>query len=86
MSTIFGTFLWDRLVTALFAKNVFKAMLEQAKATTPKDFYPVVTSLGKALIGFWLLSTGNLLFIGIAWWLNKKYKAQQAEQELALIQ
>jgi cation-transporting ATPase 13A1 len=83
--TLFGTFLWDRLVTALFAKHVFAAMLEQAYTTRLKDFLPVLANLGKAVAFFALLATGNPLFWIGGWYARKRYNAWVEAQELASI-
>jgi len=85
MMTLFGTFLWDRLVTMFFAKNVFNAMLEQAYQTRPKDFLPILQNLGKAIVFFGILSTGNIIIMGGAWWFWRKYKSQAEEQEIARV-
>merc|ERR1711874_839489 len=40
--TLGGTLLWDRLCVALFAKEIFGAMLHSAKQTTfQKDIFPI---------------------------------------------
>ena len=41
VSTIFGTFMWDRFCTMMFAPRVFKAMTIEASKTTLKDVQPV---------------------------------------------
>ena len=41
VSTIFGTFIWDRLCTMMFAPKVFKAMTVEASRTTIEDIKPV---------------------------------------------
>ena len=41
VSTIFGTFVWDRLCTMMFAPSVFKAMTVEASKTTIEDVKPV---------------------------------------------
>jgi manganese-transporting P-type ATPase len=43
VSTIFGTFLWDRLCTMMFAPRVFQAMIGEASRTTIQDIKPVRT-------------------------------------------
>lgn len=43
VSTIFGTFLWDRLCTMIFAPRVFQAMIGEASRTTIQDIKPVRT-------------------------------------------
>ena len=41
VSTIFGTFMWDRFCTMMFAPKVFKAMTIEASRTTLNDVKPV---------------------------------------------
>jgi cation-transporting ATPase 13A1 len=85
MCTIFGTFLWDRVVTAIFARPVFRAMLEQGFQTTPRDFFPIFGNLFKVIIFFIVLGTGNpIVWIG-AYWANNKFKAWKEQQELESI-
>lgn len=43
VSTIFGTFCWDRFCTMVFAPHVFKAMTVEASKTTIEDVKPVRT-------------------------------------------
>ena len=84
VASLFGTFAWDRLCTAVFAPRIFAAMLDEAKSTTPADLLPALLSLGKVVGGLAILGTGNLLWAGIAYWFYKKYQSQQeqlAEQQ-----
>ena len=78
MASLAGTFIWDRLCTAVFAPQIFKAMLDEAKTTTLADCFPALQSLGKVVGVLVLLSQGNILVLGGAWWFYKKYQAQQA--------
>lgn len=78
-----GTFTWDRLCTAIFAPRIFKAMLDEAKALTLADAAPAIGSLLKVLGVFLLLGTGNILIIGMAFWMYKKHTAKMAEAEAA---
>ena len=79
LASLFGTFAWDRLCTALFAPNIFKAMMDEAKTTTLADALPALQSLGKVVGVLTLLGTGNILVIGAAFWLYKKHTAQQQQ-------
>ena len=45
VSTIFGTFMWDRLCTMMFAPKVFKAMTVEASRTTIEDIKPVLSPI-----------------------------------------
>jgi len=83
LAAIFGTFIWDRLCTALFAPHIFKAMWDEAKTTTLADAMPALMSLGKVLGVLALLGTGNILYMIGAWFLYKKYTANQEAQAQA---
>uniref|UniRef100_A0A7S2I2T1 Cation-transporting P-type ATPase N-terminal domain-containing protein n=1 Tax=Haptolina brevifila TaxID=156173 RepID=A0A7S2I2T1_9EUKA len=78
LATLAGTFIWDRICTALFAPHIFKAMVDEAKTTTLADAMPALMSLGKVVGVLVLLGTGNILYMIGAWFLYKKYTAQQA--------
>jgi len=74
LASLAGTFIWDRICTAVFAPRIFKAMMDEAKQTTPADALPALLSLGKVLGVMIILGTGNLLYAGLAYWMYKKYK------------
>jgi len=74
-ASIVGTFIWDRICTALFAPKIFGAMFKSAKATTLKDLMPVFWSLAKVVGGLLIMSSGNILVWGGCWWLRRKYNA-----------
>ncbi len=86
-STIAGTFLWDRFCTFLFAREVFKASMEEASKTSLKDFTPILLTVAKIGAVIMLLSTGNILLMGGAFWLyrshTQKLAAAEAEKALA---
>eukprot|EP00298_Acanthocystis_sp_HF-20_P022569 c30571_g1_i1.p1 GENE.c30571_g1_i1~~c30571_g1_i1.p1 ORF type:complete len:465 (+),score=266.83 c30571_g1_i1:88-1395(+) len=72
LTTIFGTFVWDRLVTFLFARDIFNAMFAEAAKTTLMDLFPMVKTLGKVLGVFALIGSGNpLLWFGAFWFYRK---------------
>eukprot|EP00616_Rhizochromulina_sp_CCMP1243_P017602 CAMPEP_0119000990 /NCGR_PEP_ID=MMETSP1173-20130426/64353_1 /TAXON_ID=1034831 /ORGANISM="Rhizochromulina marina cf, Strain CCMP1243" /LENGTH=1550 /DNA_ID=CAMNT_0006952493 /DNA_START=19 /DNA_END=4671 /DNA_ORIENTATION=+ len=78
-ASLVGTFIWDRVITALFAPRVFGAMVTEAKKTTWKDLVPVVSTAGKVAVGFAILATGNILLLGgIGYWyyMQKKKREQ----------
>eukprot|EP01035_Chromulina_nebulosa_P021852 gene21852-28286_t len=60
ISTIAGTFLWDRLCVFFFAPQVSRASMEEAKKLNAKDFYPILLSVGKIAAVLLLLGSGNL--------------------------
>eukprot|EP01060_Flectonema_neradi_P039572 TRINITY_DN875_c3_g1_i1.p1 TRINITY_DN875_c3_g1~~TRINITY_DN875_c3_g1_i1.p1 ORF type:complete len:1474 (+),score=380.10 TRINITY_DN875_c3_g1_i1:61-4482(+) len=62
--SIFGTFFWDRLCTAIFSPHIFKIMLQEAWDTKLEDFIPVLKTVGYVVIGFQVLATSPLLAIG----------------------
>lgn len=68
-----GTFLWDRLITMIFSPKIFKAMLDEAKATTVADLIPVIMTLVKVCVGFAVFASGNiLLWLGVGWYFWKR--------------
>lgn len=74
-ATLVGTFIWDRLCVMFFAKDIFAAMVQSAKATRFKaDVLPIFITAGKVIGVFAVLGTGNLLFAGLAFWYYKKTK------------
>ncbi|CAK8999902.1 Endoplasmic reticulum transmembrane helix translocase (Complexed with DOR1 protein 1) (Endoplasmic reticulum P5A-ATPase) (Sensitivity to the P.farinosa killer toxin protein 1) [Durusdinium trenchii] len=85
LMTIVGTFTWDRVVTAIFAPDVFGAMVEQAKLTTLKDVLPIFTTLFKVVLGLAIFATGNPIFWFGAYYAKGKYEAFIEERELARI-
>ena len=40
--SVIGPFIWDRVITAIFAPNIFGAMWSEAKQTKPSDLVPVL--------------------------------------------
>jgi hypothetical protein len=52
--SVLGTFVWDRLVTAVFAPQIFGAMWSEAKQTKPADLVPVLRTALKVgvVVGF----------------------------------
>jgi len=89
MSLVFlslgGTFIWDRICIALFAPDIMKAMMDNAKETTMEDIMQVLRTLGKVLGCLAVYLTGNpLIWVGAFWWYKnqqKKKAAAEAERE-----
>merc|ERR1712190_200229 len=78
-ATLLGTFLWDRLCVALFAPEIFRAMVQSAKQTTfTKDILPIFFTVGKILGVFFILGTGNILVAGLAFWYWRKMSKENA--------
>ena len=77
--SIGGTFIWDRLVTAIFAPKVFKAMIDEGKKTTFKDVLPLLKTAGMVAGGLFVLANGSILMLGgLGWWWYKKKQADEA--------
>jgi len=76
--SMIGTFVVDRVVTALFAPHIFKIMLQQARATKLSDIMPAVITFAKVCGVIALLAFGNILvWILLAyWWWRRRKKAQ----------
>lgn len=80
-ASLIGTFVWDRIITAIFAPKVFGAMIGEAKKTTTKDLVPIVSTAAKVAGGFILLAYGNVLLLGmVGYW----YYTQQVRVSGAL--
>ena len=78
MATIAGTFLWDRLCTLLFSPAVFGAMVSEATKTTPRDLMPIFMTVIKIVGVILILSTGNILLWGGAFYMYRKYYSNPA--------
>lgn len=75
-----GTFIWDRLITALFAPDIFNAMLTEAKKTTFADILPILMTAGKVAGGLVILANGNILVIGgIGYYYYKQRQSNAAK-------
>eukprot|EP00039_Didymoeca_costata_P012204 m.175013 g.175013 ORF g.175013 m.175013 type:complete len:1509 (+) comp15415_c0_seq4:169-4695(+) len=75
--TFLGAFIWDRLITMIFAPSIFKAMLDEGKKTTPADLVPVFMTLGKVVGGVAIFASGNiLLWGGVIYYYWSRRKAQ----------
>ena len=84
--SLFGTFVWDRLCTMVFAPRIFRAQVAEAAKFTLADLWPILSSLGKVLAGVLLLSTGNILIIIGAVWAYRKWSASRAAAEAARLE
>lgn len=85
LTTLFGTLIWDRLITAIFAPKIFKTQLEQALATTFSDLVPIFMTFFKVLVGFLVVCSGNPIIWFGAYWMHKKYKSNLEAKELAKV-
>ena len=61
LASVFGTFVVDRICVALFAPTVGKAIWAEASKTTISDTFPVFMTLGKVVLGFIVVGSGNPL-------------------------
>ncbi len=85
-ATIAGTFIWDRLCTYFFSKDVFKAMWIEVAATSFKDITPVLATAAKIGAVVWIIGTGNILLGGAAYWWYRQYNNKQAAAASATAQ
>jgi len=71
--TLVGTFIWDRICIAIFAPEIFKAMVQSALSTTFRnDVLPIFKTVGKVLAVFLVMATGNIiLVIGAIFWYKR---------------
>jgi len=81
--SLVGTFLWDRLMTMIFAPEIFRAIVDEARATTLKDFMPLLTTVGYVAGGLLLLGSGNILMVGAAFMIYRHYRSQQPQPAAA---
>jgi cation-transporting ATPase 13A1 len=79
LTTIGGTLLWDRLVTAIFAPDIFHAMMVEILATRPIDLWPMLKTALKVFGGIMLLGSGNIMLWGLAFmfWRRSRSAAQK---------
>jgi len=85
MASLVGTFVWDRVCTALFAPRIFRAQLQSAAALSLSDLTPMLISVGKVVAVLAILGSGNILLIIGAVWGYRKWKANQAAAEAAAL-
>ena len=76
--SLVGTFVWDRIVTAIFAPDIAKIMFKEASQTTIADLLPVFTTMFKVVAAVGIFASGNIfLWGGVAWWYYKRRAAAQ---------
>lgn len=76
--SLVGTFVWDRLMVAVFAPHIMAAQLEEAKAVTWKDFIPLLQTVGYIAGGGLLLVSGNPIIWGAAFMMYRNWKSTKA--------
>jgi len=75
--SLVGSFTWDRLMSAIFAPQIFKAQLDEVRATTLADFMPLLKTVGYICGGLILLGAGNPLLWGLGFLMYRNYKSSQ---------
>ena len=79
LASVFGTFIVDRICVILFAPTVGKAMLVEASKTRCGDTWPVFATLGKVILGFGVVGSGNpLIWMGCAYYWYRNRQAAKA--------
>lgn len=81
--SLVGTFLWDRLMTMIFAPEIFRALVEEAKSTTFNDLLPILTTVGYIAGGLFVLGSGNILMVGAAFMIYRHYRNAQPQPAAA---
>ena len=81
LASLFGTLLWDRLCTLLFAPRIFLAQLTEFKKITFVDLQPILVTLLKVVGVMVVLSTGNILMYGGAFWAYRQHKKKAAADD-----
>jgi len=79
MTSLVGSFVWDRLCTAMFAPEIMAVQIEQARETTAKDFLPLLQTVGMVAGGGFMLVAGNPLLWIMAYWMYRQHKNKQAQ-------
>lgn len=77
--SLVGTFVWDRLMHAIFAPHIFQVMIDEAKATTLNDFMPLFKTVGYVAVGCAFLCMGNPIFWGLAFIMYRNYTNKRTE-------
>jgi len=80
MTSLVGTFCWDRLMVAIFAPHIWQVMKDEARATSFADFVPILKTCGYIAGGGMLLLCGNPLLWGLAYYMYRNYKKSQEAQ------
>jgi len=73
-----GSFAWDRLMVYVFAPQIFQAQLDEVKAVKPKDFLPLLQTVGYIVGGLIFLGSGNPILWGLAFMMYRQYKNRSA--------
>eukprot|EP00656_Telonema_subtile_P012742 TRINITY_DN16435_c0_g1_i1.p1 TRINITY_DN16435_c0_g1~~TRINITY_DN16435_c0_g1_i1.p1 ORF type:complete len:410 (+),score=124.59 TRINITY_DN16435_c0_g1_i1:138-1367(+) len=77
-ASVFGTFVWDRLMTYFFAPEIFAAMLKEVKETKLQDMVDLLTTVGKIGLCLGIYLTGNpLIWFGAFWMYRNRKKPEE---------
>lgn len=77
LTSIFGTFIWDRLCVRIFAPEIWGAMLQSAMTTTfEKDILPIFIDCGKIAVGLGLFCLGIPGWIALFFWYKNRKKEE----------
>jgi len=77
LTSLVGTFIWDRLMVAVFAPHIFKAQLDEVKSTRFADFVPLLKTVGYIVGGGVFLFAGNPILWGLGFMMWRSYKKSQ---------
>jgi len=75
--SLIGSFVWDRLMTAIFAPQIFGAQIDEFKSITMADFMPILTTVGYIFGGLMFLGMGNPILWGLAFLMYRNYRKGQ---------
>lgn len=81
--SLVGSFSWDRLMTAIFAPQIFAAQLEEVKSIEFKDFKPLLQTVFYIVGGLMFLGMGNPILWGLAFMGYRNYIRPQQQQQQA---
>ena len=84
LMTTAGAFIYDRIITFFFARDIFDAMLSEARKTTVADVMPIVNTIVKIGGGLLVFISGNpIIWFGAFYLWRKTRKNDQAAQDAA---
>merc|ERR1719506_2195615 len=79
--SLVGSFSWDRLMTAIFAPQIFAVQLEEVKSIEFKDFKPLLQTVFYIVGGLMFLGMGNPILWGLAFMGYRQFKKPQQQQQ-----
>merc|ERR1712039_264027 len=78
--SLIGSFIWDRLMTAIFAKEIYQTMVDGVRSLQLADFGPLCQTVLYFVGGGMVLLTGNPLLWGLGYMMYRNYKKSQQPQ------